>query len=146
MNRLISFGFAALLGVASGAQGAQVYTPPSTGELARTAQSATAASGWSANTLYVKDGTGHTRVALRADKDVAQLDIADIAMKQAEFATVEIVRLDAVGDPLIGESLLKMTFGAPPNTGAGEQLLAIAWLFAIGLIGIATVGRRRNKL
>jgi hypothetical protein len=142
---LISFGFAALLGVASLAEGAQVYTPPATGHLAR-ADGLTTASAWPGNTLYVNGGTTETRVAVRADKHVAQLNIADIAEKQADFATVEIVRLEAAGDPLIGESLLKMTFGAPPNSPPGEKLMAIAWLFAIGLIGIATVGRRRNKL
>ena len=145
MIKLISFGFAVLLGIATGAEGAQVYTPPATQHLAR-AEGTPTASAWPTNALYVRGGTEGARVVLHADKDVAQLDIADVSDKRTEFASVEIVPLDALGDALIGESLLKMTFGAPPNSAPGERLMAIAWLFAIGLIGMATVGRRRKKL
>ena len=146
MRPLIIFGIATLLGVASGAEGAQVYTPPSTGELTSAAASTVAgtASSWSANTLYVRDGTGRSRVTLRADKDVSQLDIADIAAKRSEFAALNIVLPGSLGDPLIGDSLGKLTFAAPPSPGPGKQLMAVAWLFAIGLIGIATVGRRKK--
>ncbi len=142
MKRLISFCIAAILGVATGVEGAQVYTPPATGELTSTTE--VAVSRWPINTLYVRDGTGRNQVALRADKDVSQLDIADIAGKQTELAALDIVRLDSLGDPLIAESLGKLTFGAPSNPGPGKQLMAIAWLVAIGLIGMATVGRRKK--
>jgi len=146
MKRLIIFGVAAILGVATGVEGAQVYTPPSTSELAGTMPTRieSAVSRWPTNTLYVRDGTGRTRVTLRTDKDVSQLDIADIARKQAELAMVDVVRLDSLGDPLIGENLGKMTFSAPSNPGPGKQLMAVAWLVAIGLIGMATVGRRKQ--
>ncbi len=148
MRRLVIFAVAAILGVANGAQGAQVYTPPSIsiGHLTGIATGITAGrtSSWSANALYVRDGTGRSRVALRADKDVSQLDIADIAGKQGEFALVNVVRLGSLGDPLIGDSLGKLTFATPPSPGPRKQLMAIAWLFAIGLIGIATVGRRKK--
>ena len=146
MKGLISFGVAVLLGVATGVQGAQVYTPPSAGELTSNGPSNTqiAATYWPSNTLYVQDGTGRNQVALHADKDVSQLDIADIAGRQTEFAALNIVRLDSLGDPLIAESLGKLTFGAPSNPGPGKQVMGIAWLIAIGLIGMATVGRRKK--
>jgi hypothetical protein len=146
MKRLIRFGIAALLGVATGVMGAQVYTPPSTGELTANGPGKirVASAHWPTNTLYVQDGTGRNRVALHADKDVSQLDIADIAGKQTELATMGIVRLDSLGDPLIAEGLGKLTFGTPSNPGPGKQVMAIAWLVAIGLIGMATVGRRKK--
>ena len=146
MKKLMILGAAALLGVASGAKGVQVFTPPATGEgaIAEAGLTGATVASWSANTLYVRDGTGRNRVALRAEKDVSQLAIGDISGKQAEFATVAVVRLDSLGDPLIGESLGKMAFSAPPNAGPRKQLLAVAWLFAIGLIGMATVGRRKK--
>ena len=148
MKRLIIFLIATMLGVASGAKGAQVYTPPSTSDVIGAASSSSDAgiSSWSANTLYVIDGTGRNRVALRAEKDVSQLDIADISSrtKKSEFAAVDGLRLDSLVNPLMGESLGMLTFAAPPSSGPGKQLLAIAWLFAIGLIGIATVGRRKK--
>ena len=142
MKRLISFCIAAIFGVATGVEGAQVYTPPSTGELTSTTE--VGVSHWPTNTLYVRDGTGRNQVALRAGKDVSQLDIADIAGKQTELASLDIVRLDSLGDPLSAESLGKLTFGAPSNPGPHKQLMAIAWLVAIGLIGMATVGRRKK--
>lgn len=146
MKRLIIFLIATMLGVASGAKGAQVYTPPSTSDVIGAASSSSDAgmSSWSANTLYVRDGTGRNRVALRAEKDVSQLDIADISSKKSEFAVVDGLRLDSLVNPLMGESLGMLTFAAPPSPGPGKQLMAIAWLFAIGLIGIATVGRRKK--
>jgi hypothetical protein len=146
MKGLISFGIAVLLSVATGVKGAQVYTPPSTGELTTNSPGRiqVAAAQWPTNTLYVRDGTGRNQVALYADKDVSQLDIADIAGKQTELAALDIVRLDSLGDPLIAESLGKLTFGAPSNPGPGKQVMGIAWLVAIGLIGMATVGRRKK--
>jgi len=146
MKKLIIFCIATLLGVATGAQGAQVYTPPSTTDVIGSGSSPgeVRESSWSANTLYVRDGTGRNRVALRADKDVSQLVIADISEKRAEFAAVDGLRLDSLVNPLMGESLGMLTFAAPPTQGPGKQVLAIAWLFAIGLIGIATVGRRKK--
>ena len=146
MKRLIIFGAAVLLGVATGVKGAQVYTPTSTGELTTNdpGRIHIAAAHWPTNTLYVQDGTGRNQVALHADKDVSQLNIADIAGKQTELAALNIVRLDSLGDPLIAASLGKLTFGTPSNPGPGKQVMGIAWLVAIGLIGMATVGRRKK--
>lgn len=146
MNKLIIFCIATLLGVANGAKGAQVYTPPPTTDVisSEARSSAPVTSGWSTNALYVRDGTGRNRVALHVDKDVSQLDIADISASKSEFAAVEGLRLDSLVNPLMGESLGMLSFAAPANPGPGKQLLAITWLFAIGLIGIATVGRRKK--
>ena len=146
MKRLISLGFAALLGVATGVKAAQVYTPPSADQLTSNGpgRNQVAAVHWPTNALYVQDGTGRNRLALRADKDVSQLDIADIAEKHTELAALGIVRLDSLGDPLIAEGLGKLTFGTPANPGPDKQVMAIAWLVAIGLIGMATVGRRKK--
>jgi hypothetical protein len=146
MKGLISFGVAVLLGVATGVKGAQVYTPPSTGELTTNdpGRIHVAAAHWPTNTLYVQGGTGRNQVALHSDKDVSQLNIADIAGKQTELAALNIVRLDSLGDPLIAASLGKLTFGTPSNPGPGKQVMGIAWLVAIGLIGMATVGRRKK--
>ncbi len=148
MKRLISAIIAAGFLVASQAQGAQVYAPPppggSTGDSPASAERQLAS--WSANTLYVRGGTAQPRVELHAEKDISELDIADIADEKSEFAVIELVRLDSLVDPLIGESLSKMNFNSPANPVPRKQLLAIAWLFAIGLIGMATVGRRRKKL
>jgi hypothetical protein len=146
MKILIFLGMATALAVATQVRGAQVFTPPSTGELAgmtlSLAERSTAR--WSTNTLYVRDGTREPPVALQTDKDIAELDIADIAGKSSDFAAMDIMRLEALGDPMMGESLGKMTFNAPPASAAHKELMAIAWLFAIGLIGIATVGRRKK--
>ena len=146
MKGLISFGVAVLLGVATGVNGAQVYTPPSTGGVTTNdpGRIHVAAAHWPTNTLYVQGGTGRNQVALHSDKDVSQLNIADIAGKQTELAALNIVRLDSLGDPLIAASLGKLTLGTPSNPGPGKQVMGIAWLVAIGLIGMATVGRRKK--
>jgi hypothetical protein len=146
IKRLIILGIAAILGVATGVEGAQVYTPPSTGELTITAPGTVeiTVARWPTKTLYVRDGTGRNQLALRAEKDISQLDIGDIAVKRNDLAAMHIVRVDSLGDPLIADSFAKLTFGAPSNPGPGKQVMAIAWLVAIGLIGIATVGRRKQ--
>jgi hypothetical protein len=145
MQKLIIFGVAAAMSVAAQVKGAQVFVPPATGELASVAVgSAGATAGWATNILYVRDGTARPRVALRSRKDVSELDIGDIATGTTDFASVEGMRLDGLGDPLIGESLGKLRFTRSPASAPPSELLAIAWLFGIGLIGIATVGRRKK--
>ena len=147
MKRLITSVIAAGFFVAGQIQGAQVYTPPPPGGVNGNLPLATQerSASWSTNTLYIRGGTPQPRVALHAHKDISELDIADIAQGKSDFAAVDVVRLDALVDPLIGESLSMMNFNSPANAVPRKQLLAIAWLFAIGLIGMATVGRRRNK-
>ena len=84
-------------------------------------------------------------IAAKADLEfIVGTNIADIAGKQTELAALNIVRLDSLGDPLIAASLGKLTFGTPSNPGPGKQVMGIAWLVAIGLIGMATVGRRKK--
>ncbi|MGD2073358.1 MAG: hypothetical protein PVG38_00325 [Gammaproteobacteria bacterium] len=145
MRKSIIFGVAAGLAATAQVQGAQVFTPAPTGELASLAlSSAGTGAGWAGNVLYVRDGTAKPRVAFRISKDVSELDIADIAKKTSEFVSVEVMQLDALGDPFIGEDLGKLTLTTPPASTRRTDLMAIAWLFGIGLIGFATVGRRKK--
>jgi hypothetical protein len=140
----VMLGAATLLIVAP-SEGAQVFSPSTTADMAGlTRHTASTFAGQPGSILYVKDGTRHPPVALRSSQEVANLNIEDIAERNGEFSSLEVMRLKGLSDPLNSGILGKINFASPPASTPRKELLAIAWLFGIGLIGIATVGRRKK--